>query len=125
MYTTIDFAGPMHAKESKVWTCLFTCCITRAVHLELVPDMMTTTFIRCLKRFEARRGLPINIISDNAKTFKAAAKLIQTVFEHKEVKDYLLHTGIEWTFNPEKAPWWGGLFERMVKSTKMSQKDGW
>ena len=24
----------------------------------------------------------------------------------------------EWVFNIEKAPWWGGVFERMVKSTK-------
>ena len=26
--------------------------------------------------------------------------------------------GIEWTFNLEKAPWWGGIFERLVKSVK-------
>ena len=123
-YTALDFAGPMYLKckgessSNKVWICLFTCCVTRAIHLELVPDMTTTTFIRCLKRFSARRGLPRRIISDNAKTFKAAARLIKTIFNHKEVKDYLSDVGVEWTFNLEKAPWWGGLFERMVKSTK-------
>ena len=84
--------------------------------------MTTTTFIRCLKRFSARRGLPQRILSDNAKTFKAAAKLIQTVFNDKEVKDYLLHSGVEWKFNLEKAPWWGGLFERMVKSKRCLRK---
>ena len=26
--------------------------------------------------------------------------------------------GVEWKFNLEKAPWWGSVFERMVKSTK-------
>lgn len=25
---------------------------------------------------------------------------------------------MEWKFNLEKAPWWGGVFERLVKSTK-------
>ena len=50
--------------------------------------------------------------------FKAAARLITTICNHKEVKDYLLHVGVEWAFNLEKAPWWGGPFERMVKSTK-------
>ena len=25
---------------------------------------------------------------------------------------------VEWIFNLEKAPWWGGLFERMVRSVK-------
>ena len=123
-YTAVDFAGPMYLKctggfsSTKVWICLFTCCVTRAVHLELVPDTTTTTFIRSLKWFSARRGLPRRIVSDNAKTFKAASRLIKTIFNHKDVKDYLSHTGVEWTFNLEKAPWWGGLFERMIKSTK-------
>ena len=110
-YTAVDFAGPMYLKcegglgRTKVWICLFTCCVIRAIHLELVPDMMTTTFIRCLKRFSARRGLPRRIVSDNVKTFKAASRLIKTIFNHKDVKDYLSHTGVEWTFNLEKAPW--------------------
>ena len=25
---------------------------------------------------------------------------------------------MEWQFNVERAPWWGGMFERMVGSTK-------
>lgn len=25
---------------------------------------------------------------------------------------------MEWTFNLEKAPWWGGIYERMIKSVK-------
>ena len=25
---------------------------------------------------------------------------------------------MEWIFNLEKAPWWGGVFERMIKSVK-------
>lgn len=68
--------------------------------------MTTITFIRCLKRFSARRGLPRRIISNNAKTFKAAAKLITTIFNDKEVKEYLSDVGVEWAFNLEKAPWW-------------------
>ena len=124
LYTAVDFAGPMFLKDkggssgSKVWIALFTCCVTRAVHLELVQDMTTTTFVRCLKRFTARRGLPRKIISDNAKTFKATAKLINAIISQREVKDYLSRVRVEWSFNLEKAPWWGGIFERMVKSTK-------
>ena len=34
------------------------------------------------------------------------------------MKTYLSDVGVEWKFNLEKAPWWGGVFERMVKSTK-------
>ena len=44
--------------HSKVWICLFTCCIMRAVHLDLVLNMMSQSFIQCLKRFVNKHGLP-------------------------------------------------------------------
>ena len=60
----VDFAGPLHVRmttsdkcTSKVWICLFTCCTTRAVHLDIVPNLSTLTFFRCFKRFTARRGI--------------------------------------------------------------------
>lgn len=127
-YTGVDFAGPLYIKsseafkESKVWICLYTCCIVRAIHLDIVPDMTTSSFLRSFKRFTARRGLPQKIVSDNGKTFKAAAKAIKAVMSHEEVQRYLSGIGIEWSFNIEKAPWWGGFFERMVRSTKRCLK---
>ncbi len=46
--TGVDFAGPLYVKnpDSKVWISLYTCCVTRAVHLDLVPDMSTEAFLR-------------------------------------------------------------------------------
>ena len=55
----------------------------------------------------------LKFLSDNAKTFKAAAK-----FKDESVLNHLAGRGVEWWFNIDKAPWWGGAFERMVKSTK-------
>ena len=112
-HTGLDFAGPLYvktngiAKSRKVWICLFMCCIVRAVHLDIVPDMSTQAFIRSLKRFIARRGLPRRIVSDNAKTFKAAAKVIKVVVSNEEVQRFCADLGVEWVFNVEKAPWWG------------------
>ena len=106
----------------KVWLCLFTCCTTRAVHLELVPNLNALTFIRCFKRFTARRGIPTRVISDNGKTFKSAAKLIRQVFEDSTVEAHLSNHQVQWTFNLECAPWWGGFFERMIKSAKRCLK---
>ena len=121
-FTGVDYAGPLlirtEGKTGKVWICLFTCFVTRAVHLDIVTDMSTETFIRCLKRFAARRGLPQKFISDNGKTFKAASKFLESVFKDDTVRNYLSDKGCDWTFNVEKAPWWGGAFERMVQSTK-------
>ena len=122
-YTGVDFAGPIHVHGSddvsqKAWICLFTCYVTRAVHLEATPDQTTETFLRCLKKFSARRGLPTKFISDNGKTFKAASKYLKNVFKDGTVKEYLTGLGSEWIFNVERAPWWGGAFERLVRSTK-------
>ena len=40
----VDFAGPLYMKEAngkmvKCYICLFSCCVTRALHLELVQDL--------------------------------------------------------------------------------------
>lgn len=126
-YTGVDFAGPLSVQapataDHKVWICLYTCFVTRAVHLDAVPDMSTQTFIRCLKRFAARRGLPRRFISDNGKTFKCAAKYVRTVFSDATVKEHLAGVGSEWIFNLERAPWWGGAFERLIKSTKQDDR---
>ena len=104
--------------SNKVWICLHNCCVTRAIHLEIVPDLTTAAFIRCLKRFSSRRGLPQRFVSDNGKTFKAAAKAINKILCDKTVHQYLSGVGVEWLFNLERAPWWGGVFEHMVRMTK-------
>ena len=120
----VDFAGPLYVRETvnsitrKVWMCLFTCCVTRAVHFYIIPDMTTAAFIRCFRHFTARRGFPCRMVSDNAKTFKAAVKTISAIVEDPTVTDHLSKVGVKWTFNVERAPWWGGLFEIMVQTAK-------
>ena len=54
-----------------------------------------------------RCGIPENIIGDNFKTFKAV-----------EVQNFMHYSGIKWNFILEKSPWWGGFYERMVRSIK-------
>ena len=94
-YSGVDFAGPLYIKQddgsesAKVWIALFTCCVTRAVHLELVPDLTAKTFLRSFKGFTARRGTPIQVISDNAKTFTSAAQTLEKLFDNQEVQQYL------------------------------------
>ena len=122
----VNFAGPLFAKTSnvtsKVWICLYTCAIVRAVHTDLVRDLNTTTFLNSFRRFSSRRGLPHLIISDNGRTFKAAATIIQRMFASTEAKEHFHNQEVKWTFNIERAPWWGGFFERMVKSVKRCLK---
>ena len=119
----IDFAGPLFVKGkqgemSKVYICLFSCCVTRALHLELVQDLTAGTFLNCLRRFCAKKGTPTIINSDNAKTFKAIAKFLRKLHSDKNVTDFLIARRIQWKFNLEVSPWQGGHFERMVRSVK-------
>lgn len=119
----VDFAGPFYVKSqtasmTKVYIALFSCCVTRALHLELVKDLSAEAFTRALRRFAARRGTPVLIVSDNAKTFKATSKALKKLYTHPEVVRELSSKMIEWKFNLERAPWWGGFFERMVGCVK-------
>ena len=92
--------------------------MTRAIHLELVRDLSAETFLCCLRRFAARRGMPSLIVSDNAKTFKAAERAVRRLFNQPKVKAELQTKRVTWRFNLERASWWGGFFERMVRSVK-------
>lgn len=125
-YSGVDFAGPLYVRDTlgsavrKTWLCLFTCCSTRAVHLDVIPDLTADAFIRCFRRFSARRGFPRKMVSDNAKTFKAAAKALALIMESSSVTKHLSSVGVTWSFNVAKAPWWGGVFERMIQTAKRS-----
>jgi len=55
--------------------------------------MTAEAFIQSFKQFTARRGCPIKMISDNAKTFKSAAKTIQRVMGSCEIQQYLTGLG--------------------------------
>lgn len=112
--TGVDFAGPLYVKGptgrmNKAYIALFSCCVTRAIHLELVEDLSAGAFQRALRRFTSRRGTPVMIISDNAKTFRATDKALKTLYDHPEVVSELSNKKIEWRFNLERAPWWGGF----------------
>ena len=125
-FTGLDYLGPLYIKDGqnskKVWVCLFTCMVVRAVHLEVVADMTSEQFIMCLKRFISRRGKPSEIISDNAPQFKLAQQAIEKVWKEdnvdEDVVNYVAEEGIQWKYITEYAPWMGGFYERMVQSVK-------
>ena len=120
--TGVDFAGPMYSKnQGKCYIALFTCAVTRAIHLELVTDLTTEKFLLAFRRFVSRRGLCTTIYSDNAKTFKRANKELTALWDSlssKELQEFFAEKRIIWKFIAERAAWWGGMWERMVRSVK-------
>ncbi|KAJ8913967.1 hypothetical protein NQ315_008958 [Exocentrus adspersus] len=66
-------AGPLHFKgEDKVWVCIFTYAVYRAVYLELVLSLSTHRFMQAFRRFVARRTRPRMMYSDNGTNFVGA-----------------------------------------------------
>ena len=113
--TGVDFGGPVYTKEAeemrKSYIVLFTCATSRMVHLELCPNLTTEAYVRSQKRMIGRRGAPVMFVSDNGRTFKG-----------KGLKRFNAERGIRWRFNLSRAPWWGGMFERLIRSTKRCLK---
>ena len=121
----VDFAGPLRYQmkpkpEGKACILLYACSLTRAMYIDLVPNLETTEFIRSLKCFIARRGRPQRIYSDNGKTFVGASKWIEQVMKDERIHGLLAQQGIEWKFNLSRAPWRGGQFERLIGLVKES-----
>lgn len=121
----VDFAGPLYVKAAsgsvKSYVALFTCAVSRAVHLELVSAMSTEAFLMAFRRFTARRGLPTTIYSDNAPTFKKASKDLYALFRAMQEEDFTSHLAknrVTWKFIVPSAPWWGGWWERLVRTVK-------
>lgn len=104
----IDYAGPFKVRDrktkdiSKAYILLYVCPATRGVRLQVTDTMDTPEFILSYREFCARNCKPKLVRSDNAKKFIKAS--------------YMLN--VDWRFNPPKAPWWGGFYERFVQLVK-------
>ena len=124
--TGVDFTGTLYVKESngehKAYICLFTCASTRAIHLEVVSDLSTESFMLAFRRFTSRRSLPSIMLSDNASTYLAAAEELKMLFESDDIKEAFGRQGVDWQFIPKRAPWYGGFWERLIGLTKQAIK---
>ncbi len=93
---------------------MFTCLSTRAVHLEVIELMSTSSFINALRRFLSIRGLVKHLWSDRGTNFVGACRESKISVDDVELKGYLLDQGCTWTFNPPHSSHMGGAWERMI-----------
>ena len=117
-HTGVDYSGPVFVKNIydsqnvyKAWIFIFTYASSKAICLELVPSCDAGKCINASRRLFSSYGVPETILSDNS-----------TQFSSKETQSFISSYGLKWHFNPPLSPWWGGIFERMVKSVKRCLK---
>jgi hypothetical protein len=105
-----------------VHVCLFTCLVTRAIHLEIAEDLTGDQFLLALDRFCNIFTTPHVIVSDNATNFKYVQPLVgpAVTWQEDKVNTFFRDRQINWHYNPSLSPWYGGVYERLVGVVKRS-----
>ena len=101
---------------------MFTCAVTRAIHLEVVTDLTERSFLQAFRRFASRKSLPRLVLSDNASTFVVGAEELKHLFQSLSLKEEFTRQGVEWQFIPKCTPWFGGFWERLIGLSKNALK---
>ena len=109
----VDHTGSFNIRDAqgrkaKAYICLFVCATTRAVHLEVKDNLTTASFIMCLRRLAASKGMPSLILSDNHKTFIAGETFLLDMQQDPSMQEYLAAKHIRWKHQTPRSPWMGG-----------------
>ena len=124
---SVDYGGPYLTKQGrgraqqKRYLCLFTCLLCRAVHLELSYGLDTDSFLNAFSRMVNRRGLPLEMVSDNGTNFVGANAELRELLKQLDqdtIHRSLANRGVAWHFNPPLALHHGGVHEVMIKAAK-------
>lgn len=95
---------------------------TRCVHLNLLCNMDTDSFLLALRRFVARRGKPYKLLCDQGTIFRGGERELQEAFAslNPELQEQLAKQNNDFKFNTPHAPHFGGAWKREIKSVKTS-----
>ena len=121
----IDYFGPFEVKRGRIvvkrYGVIFTCLVTRAVHLEIAFTMDTNSCINAIRRFIARRGVVKYIRSDNGSNLVGACRELKkeiSNWNEKKFHEALHPHNITWEFNPPGGSNFGGVWERLIRSVR-------
>ncbi|KIH51421.1 integrase core domain protein, partial [Ancylostoma duodenale] len=125
----LDYFGPLTISltsdtTGKCYGCIITCMVTRLIHLDIATDLSTTAFLHVLRRFFARRGVPVFITSDNSPTFTLGETVLEdcrrNIRSDPTISRMISDREIEWKYINPYAPWQGGVYERLIRSIKLA-----
>ena len=124
LHTGLDVMGPWKVRdgvttrrnsaERKAWAVLFTCLASRAVHIELITSLDTSSMKNALSRFFALRGRCALLRSDRGTNFIGACGEI----DMQQVSSSIERSECRWEFNAPHASHHGGAWERKIGQIK-------
>ena len=127
-FTSLDLFGPLEHVDmvrkrlkEKCWGVLFTCRVSRAVHLDLTQGYDTDSLLQALRRFMSLRGAPKEFLADQGTQMIACSKEIVGILELIDwnmVEGWCAKRTIEWKFVPPQAQHMNGVTESLIRSTK-------
>ncbi|XP_053686216.1 uncharacterized protein LOC128735749 [Sabethes cyaneus] len=124
-HTGIDYFGPIEVvvgrRAEKRWGMLATCLTVRAIHIEVVHSLTTSSCIMAIRNFVARRGQPRKFYSDRGTNFIGADRVLKKlaeVIDQDKIMEEFVSSDTEWVFNPPLAPHMGGSWERLIRTVK-------
>ena len=124
-FVGVDYFGTLEVKQRrsrvKRYGCIFQCLAVRGVHIGIAHSLDTDSMINALRRFISVRGCPESIRSDCGTNFTSADKELKDAIEEwnqQKVENFCPQRGIQWIFNPPGASHFGGVWKRMIRSTR-------
>jgi len=129
--TGIDILGPLrptvNGNIKKVYILIFVCTLTRYIHLHILDSMESLRILEAIVTFWTSYGPVRKFISDNASNFKRTAKTLEEDYQREQFfNKHMSALGpklseiyrVEWQFIPAHSPWFGGVYERLIKEVK-------
>ena len=129
-HSGLDVFGPYYVSAGqatrktkstkKIWVLLCTCLYSRAVHMETISSLDTSTLKLALRRFLALRNNCRRILSDQGSNFLGARNQAKEHLDLEALRKEVTSDLITWDLIPPKASHFAGVWERKIASVKNS-----
>ena len=100
---------------------LFTCFCSRAIHIEMLEDLSTDTFINGLRCFIALRGAVRQIKCDQGTNFMGAKNELNAALQELDMNrlnTFLTEKQCDFVMNAPHASHAGGVWERQIRTVR-------
>ena len=122
--TGADLFGPYELKwgkkgKTKRWVIIFTCLKIRAVHFDILETISAPSLLNAVIRLKSLFPAVRKIYSDSGNNFLGSEKLLEKAIANFAMAGESSATPpLEWQRLPPHSSHRGGVWERLIKSTK-------